>query len=321
MFYAPQTSRTPARGSVPPQTDPMQNPDAALAASPLRLLDDDTFRTMCALLLPPMFIPSASFQGARPGYTFKLSHGRLGYHLDHVSSSLVAVALGRLSLTCRALLARTAPHALTMRLRKSMVDLALPVSSADKAPSVADIANAEAALHALRDAGAQYPEDVEEATKQLAAAREWRRKACDLLGQRLGAALDRLSALLTLTNADETRAYLNTGVASNRGLPDTLVTWFTSEPVLDELNRLKGSPSEWERYVVLHAPQGTQELVPIGLSSLATMVLGMFKELPPLAVLMEELPLLQELMADPGAYIPGLVFGTDSGVYATNPYI
>ena len=154
----------------------MQNaPDAALAASPLRLLDDDTFRTMCALLLPPMFIPSASFQGARPGYTFKLSHGRLGYHIDRVSSSLVAVALGRLGLTCRALLARTAPHALTMRLRKSMVDLALPVSSADKAPSVADIANAEAALHALREAGAQYPEDVEEATKQLAAAREWRR--------------------------------------------------------------------------------------------------------------------------------------------------
>ena len=150
-------------------------PDAALAASPLQLLDDDTFRTMCASLLPPMFIPSASFQGARPGYTFKLSHGRLGYHLDHVSSSLVAVALGRLGLTCRALLARTAPHALTMRLRKSMVDLALPVSSADKAPSVADIANAEAALHAVREAGAQYPEDVEEATKQLAAAREWRR--------------------------------------------------------------------------------------------------------------------------------------------------
>ena len=154
----------------------MQNTDDALAASPLQLLDDDTFRTMCASLLPPMFIPSASFQGARPGYAFKLSHGRLGYHVDHVSSSLVAVALGRLGLTCRALLARTAPHALTMRLRKSMVDLALPVSSADKAPSVADIANAEAALHALREAGAQYPEDVEEATKQLAAAREWRRK-------------------------------------------------------------------------------------------------------------------------------------------------
>ena len=154
----------------------MQNTDDALAASPLQLLDDDTFRTMCASLLPPMFIPSASFQGARPGYAFKLSHGRLGYHIDHVSSSLVAVALGRLGLTCRALLARTAPHALTMRLRKSMVDLALPVSSADKAPSVADIANAEAALHALREAGAQYPEDVEEATKQLAAAREWRRK-------------------------------------------------------------------------------------------------------------------------------------------------
>ena len=153
----------------------MRNPDAALAVSPLRLLDDDTFRTMCALLLPPMFIPSASFQGARPGYTFKLSHGHLGYHIDRVSSSLVAVALGRLGLTCRALLARTAPHALTMRLRKSMVDLALPVSSADKAPSVADIANAEAALHAVREAGAQYPEDVEEATKQLAAAREWRR--------------------------------------------------------------------------------------------------------------------------------------------------
>ena len=89
---------------------------------------------------------------------------------------------------------------------------------------------------------------------------------------------------------------------------------------MDELSRLKGSPSEWERYVVLHAPQGTQELVPIGLSSLATMVLGMFKELPPLAVLMEELPLLQELMADPGAYIPGLVVGADPGVYATNPY-
>ena len=104
----------------------MQNTtDAALAASPLRLLDDDTFRTMCASLLPPMFIPSASFQGARPGYAFKLSHGRLGYHVDHVSSSLVAVALGRLSITCRALLARTAPHALTMRLRKSMFDLAL----------------------------------------------------------------------------------------------------------------------------------------------------------------------------------------------------
>ena len=154
----------------------MQNTDDALAASPLQLLDDDTFRTMCASLLPPMFIPSASFQGARPGYAFKLSHGRLGYHVDHVASSLVAVALGRLGLTCRALLARTAPHALTMRLRKSMVDLALPVSSADKAPSVADIANAEAALHALREAGAQYPEDVEEATKQLAAAREWRRK-------------------------------------------------------------------------------------------------------------------------------------------------
>ena len=154
----------------------MQNTDDALAASPLQLLDDDTFRTMCALLLPPMFIPSASFQGARPGYAFKLSHGRLGYHVDHVSSSLVAVALGRLGLTCRALLARTAPHALTMRLRRSMVDLALPVSSADKAPSVADIANAEAALHALREAGAQYPGDVEEATKQLAAAREWRRK-------------------------------------------------------------------------------------------------------------------------------------------------
>ena len=69
---------------------PMQSPpDAALAASPLRLLDDDTFRTMCASLLPPMFIPSASFQGARPGYTFKLSHGLLGYHVDHVSSSLV----------------------------------------------------------------------------------------------------------------------------------------------------------------------------------------------------------------------------------------
>ena len=151
----------------------MQNTDDALAASPLQLLDDDTFRTMCASLLPPMFIPSASFQGARPGYAFKLSHGRLGYHVDHVASSLVAVALGRLGLTCRALLARTAPHALTMRLRKSMVDLALPVSSADKAPSVADIANAEAALHALREAGAQYPEDVEEATKQLAAAREW----------------------------------------------------------------------------------------------------------------------------------------------------
>ena len=129
----------------------MQNTDDALAASPLQLLDDDTFRTMCASLLPPMFIPSASFQGARPGYAFKLSHGRLGYHVDHVASSLVAVALGRLGLTCRALLARTAPHALTMRLRKSMVDLALPVSSADKAPSVADIANAEAALHALRD--------------------------------------------------------------------------------------------------------------------------------------------------------------------------
>ena len=63
-----------------------------------------------------------------------------------------------------------------MRLRKSMVDLALPVSSADKAPSVADIANAEAALHALRDAGGQYPGAVEAATKQLAAAREWRRK-------------------------------------------------------------------------------------------------------------------------------------------------
>ena len=153
----------------------MQNTDDALAASPLQLLDDDTFRTMCASLLPPMFIPSASFHGARPGYTFKLSHGRLGYHVDHVASSLVAVALGRLGLTCRALLARTAPHALTMRLRKSMVDLALPVSSADKAPSVADIANAEAALHAVREAGAQYPEDVEEATKQLAAAREWRR--------------------------------------------------------------------------------------------------------------------------------------------------
>ena len=153
----------------------MQNTDDALAASPLQLLDDDTFRTMCASLLPPMFIPSASFHGARPGYAFKLSHGRLGYHVDHVASSLVAVALGRLGLTCRALLARTAPHALTMRLRKSMVDLALPVSSADKAPSVADIANAEAALHAVREAGAQYPEDVEEATKQLAAAREWRR--------------------------------------------------------------------------------------------------------------------------------------------------
>ena len=35
----------------------MQNPaDAALAASALRLLDDDTYRTMCASLLPPMFI-------------------------------------------------------------------------------------------------------------------------------------------------------------------------------------------------------------------------------------------------------------------------
>ena len=34
---------------------------------------------------------------------------------------------------------------------------------------------AEAAPHALRETGAQYPEDVEEATKQLAAAREWRR--------------------------------------------------------------------------------------------------------------------------------------------------
>ena len=51
----------------------MQNPDAALATSPLRLLDDDTYRTMCALLLPPMFIPSASFQGARPGYTLALA--------------------------------------------------------------------------------------------------------------------------------------------------------------------------------------------------------------------------------------------------------
>ena len=261
----------------------MQNPDAALAASPLRLLDDDTFRTMCALLLPPMFIPSASFQGARPGYTFKLSHGRLGYHLDHVSSSLVAVALGRLGLTCRALLARTAPHALTMRLRRSMVDLALPVSSADKAPSVADIANAEAALHALREAGAQCPEDVEEATKQLAAAREWRRKACDLLGQGLAAALAntgetgvlRQRLVAALANRGET------GVASNRvpmfipsasfqgarpgytfklshGLlgyhvdhvSSSLVTWLTSASVLDELYRLKGkfmrtsSPSE-----------------------------------------------------------------------------
>ena len=261
----------------------------------MQLLDDDTFRTMCASLLPPMFIPSASFQGARPGYTFKLSHGRLGYHIDRVSSSLVAVALGRLGLTCRALLARTAPHALTMRLRKSMVDLALPVSSADKAPSVADIANAEAALHALREAGAQYPEDVEEATKQLAAAREWRRKACGLLGQRLGATL-RYTAY-----RDETP------VALVHVLPDTLVTWLTSEPVLDELIRLKGSPSEsveWATYVVLHAPHGTQELAHMSLCSFAAMVLRVFKDLPSMAMLMEELPLEELLAYHPGIYTP-----------------
>ena len=176
---------------------------------------------------------------------------------------------------------------------------------------MADIANAEAALHALRDAGAQYPEDIEEATKQLAAAREWRRKACDLLGQRLGATL-RYTAY-----TDETPTALV------RILPNTLVTWLTSEPVLDELIRLEGSPSEsvkWATYVTLHAPHGTQELAHMSLCSFAAMVLRVFKELPPLAVLMEELPLLQELMADPGAYIPGLVVGSDPGVYATNPY-
>ena len=30
--------------------------------------------------------------------------------------------------------------------------------------------------------------------------------------------------------------------------------------------------------------------------------------------------LLQELMADPGAYIPGLVVGSDPSVFATNLY-
>ena len=163
--------------------------DAALAASPLRLLDDDTYRTMCASLLPPMFIPTDSFQGARHGYAFKLAHGRLGYHVDHVSSSLVAVSLGRLSLTCRALLARTAPLAETMRLRRFMVRLVVPTLPSDKAPSAADMANAESSLHALRDSGVQYPGDIEEATATLALAREWRQKACDLLGQRFAAAL------------------------------------------------------------------------------------------------------------------------------------
>ena len=244
--------------------------DAALAASPLRLLDDDTYRTMCASLLPPMFIPSASFQGARHGYAFKLTHGRLGYHVDLVSSSLVAVALGRLSLTCRALLAQTAPHAATMRLRKSIVKLAVPTAFADKAPSAAEIANAEDALRGLRDSGDQYPGDIEEATKQLADAREWQRKACGFLGQRFVAALA------------ETGTCVCCGA---RCLSDTCVAWLTSHTVLDELSLLKGganiheSTAEWEKQVQLHAADvaGSTENE---IRQRAANVLRVFKTLP-----------------------------------------
>ena len=272
---------------------------AALAASPLRLLDDDTYRTMCWSLLPPMFIPSASFQGARRGYAFKLTNGRLGYHVDHVSSSLVAVALGRLSLTCRALLAQTAPHAATMLLRKSMVKLAVPTSFGDTAPSAADIANAEAALRGLRDSGVQYPGDIEEATEQLAEAREWRRKACDFLGQRFAAALAKccvcfgppLPALQTQHLYDRTPVCRSRASHGCACLSHTCVAWLISHKVLDELNLLKGgtntheSTAEWEKQVQLHAADvaGSTENE---IRQRAANVLRVFETLPSEALLM-----------------------------------
>ena len=252
-----------------------------------------------------MFIPSASFQGARRGYAFKLTHGRLGYHVDHVSSSLVAVALGRLSLTCRALLAQTAPHAATMLLRKSMVKLAVPTSFGDTAPSAADIANAEAALRDLRDSGVQYPGDIEEATEQLAEAREWRRKACDFLGQRFAAALAKccvcsgppLPALQTQhlyndaapvcrSHDRHTRVTLRCACLSH-----TCVTWLISRKVVDELNLLKGgtntheSTAEWEKQVQLHAADvaGSTENE---IRERAANVLRVFETLPSEALLM-----------------------------------
>ena len=252
--------------------------DAALSASPLRLLDDDSYRTMCASLLPPMFIPSASFQGARRGYSFKLTHGRLGYHADYVASSLVAVALGRLSLTCRALLAQTSPHAMTTRLRKSMVKLALPTSPADKAPSAVDIASAESVLRALRDSGAQYPGDIEEATAKLAEAREWRRKACDLLGGHRFAV-----ALATCCVCNQERCLSAPHVC----LSDTCIAWLISHNVLEELNLLKGGANiaEWEKELQLHAANVTGS-TQRGVRRRAANVLGVFKTLPSEAQLM-----------------------------------
>ena len=249
--------------------------DTALSASPLRLLDDDSYRTMCASLLPPMFIPSASFQGARRGYSFKLTHGRLGYHADYVASSLVAVALGRLSLTCRALLAQTAPHAMTMRLRKSM--LSLPTSPADKAPSAVDIASAESVLRALRDSGAQYPGDIEEATAKLAEAREWRRKACDLLGHRFAVALATCCVCCQGPCLSAPHACMS----------DTCIAWLISHNALEELNLLKGGANiaEWEKQLQLHAANvagSTQRDV----RKRAANVLGVFKMLPSEAQLM-----------------------------------
>ena len=178
-----------------------------------------------------MFIPSASFQGARHGYAFKLTHGRLGYHVDHVSSSLVAVALGRLSLTCRALLAQTAPHAATMLLRKSMVKLAVPTSFGD----TAKLFEAASQLGAIL---AKQPDSVE--------------KAMSDYGMHLGTAFQLI---------DDIMDYSASAAEMGKNVGDDLAEGKPTLPLIIALQRSEGDDAKMIRDAIENG--GLENITPV----------------------------------------------------------
>ena len=169
---------------------PVPNMEAALMESPFLHLDsDDAFSCLAPALLPPRFIPAAAFQGARPGYAFKLSQGRLGYHIDAASSRQLASAFASLSLTCRALQERCRSSQLCVRLSILEMRIQVPVSPLDAVPTVADISLAEAVRDQLQASADAPPGESEAATSLIDAAREWRRSAHERLGPDLVRAL------------------------------------------------------------------------------------------------------------------------------------